>query len=93
MCIVCQCLTKQDISDDGLLWSCSDSTRDEKATASRSGKNERPDPRIADRKSDLTYLLIFRPDEYDGGQDGGSEFDKIVVGVERRRYRVASHQQ
>lgn len=57
VCIVCQCLTKQDISDDGLLWSCSDSTRDEKRQHQGAGRTRGPTQGLpTESRILLTYL-------------------------------------
>lgn len=74
MCVcacVFLCLTKQDISDDGLLWSRSVSTREtRKRQHQKTGRARVPTQGLP---TESRILLIFRPDEYHGGQDGGSE--------------------
>lgn len=81
VCCACLCLTKQDISDDDLLWSGSGSSRDESDNSFK--KRAEPGSRTKDCRQRIGSYLYSDPTSATADKTAGQTFDKIVVGVER----------
>lgn len=75
------CLTKQGISDDGLLWSRSGSLERQESDSIR--KLVERGSRPKDCRQKVGSYLYSDPTSATADKTAGQRFDKIVVGVER----------